>query len=126
MKRGERFRMRSKYNADKHFVCLDCSDLSVIFANMLIFFRLELLCTEARRFWRGRGKFIQIFRGRKRGGGGGGGPLLPFVCVEFGVRFRNATSVPLLWTAFNAAWLGRGFWHVIVVRVCYVKSIDTY
>lgn len=73
MKRGERFRMRSKYNADKHFVCLDCSDLSVIFANMLIFFRLELLCTEARRFWRGRGKFIQIFRGRKRGGGRGGG-----------------------------------------------------
>lgn len=46
--------------------------------------------------------------------------------MEFGVRFHNATSVPLLWTAFNAAWLGRGFWHVIDVRVCYVKSIDTY
>lgn len=64
MKCGERFRRRSKYNADKHFVCLDCSDHPVIFANMLIFFCLELLSIEARRFWRCRGKFIQIFRGR--------------------------------------------------------------
>lgn len=106
MKRGERFRMRSKYNADKHFVCLDCSDLSVIFANMLIFVRLELLCTEARRFWERQRKIYTDFQGAEAWGGEEGmegGLLLLSVCAEFGVRLSDVTSVPLLWTVLSAA-----------------------